>query len=159
MTQMGWQDSKEADLLPYQRQKNELSVHDGCVLWGCQVVVPPAGREEIIQELQEGHPGVTRMKALARSFVDKDIEELVKNCDNCQQTRHLLPVAPLQPWEWPQRPWVHVHADYAGPFMNKHFLILVDLHSKWVEVKPVNNATSTVTIDQLCSIFAFLRCW
>lgn len=30
----------------------------------------------------------------------------------------------------------------------------MDSHSKWVEVKPVNNATSTVTIDQLCSIFA-----
>ena len=159
MIQRGWQDSNETDLMPYQRRKNELSVHDGCVLWGCRVIVPPAGREKITQELHEGHPGVTRMKALARSFVwwpqlDKDIEELVKNCDDCQQSRHLPPVAPLQPWEWPQRPRVRVHADYAGPFMNKYFLILVDSHSKWIEVKPVNNATSTVTIDQLRSIFA-----
>ena len=159
MIQRGWQDSSEPDLMPYQRRKNELSVHDGCVLWGCRVIVPPAGREKITQELHEGHPGVTRMKALARSFVwwpqlDKDIEELVKNCEDCQQSRHLPPVAPLQPWEWPQRPWVRVHADYAGPFMNKYFLILVDSHSKWIEVKPVNNATSTVTIDQLRSIFA-----
>ena len=62
-------------------------------------------------------------------------------------------MAPLQPWEWPQRPWVRVHADYAGPFMNKYFLLLVDAHSKWIEVRPVNNATSIITIDQLRSIF------
>ena len=36
--------------------------------------------------------------------IDNDLEEL-KNCDDCQNTRHLPPVAPLQPWEWPQRPW------------------------------------------------------
>ena len=69
--------------------------------------------------------------------IDKDLEELVKNCNNCQSTPHLPPVAPLQSWEWPQRPWVRVHADYAGPFMNKYFLLLVDVHSKWIEVWPV----------------------
>ena len=109
MVQQGWQNSKETNLTPYQRRKNELSVHDGCLLWGTRVVVPPPGRARITQGLHEGHPGITRMKALARSFVwwpqiDNDLEELVKNCDDCQSTRHLPPVAPLQPWEWPQRP-------------------------------------------------------
>ena len=59
MIQRGWQDSNETDLMPYQRWKNKLSVHDGCVLWGCRVIVPPAGHEKITQELHEGHPGVT----------------------------------------------------------------------------------------------------
>ena len=62
----------------------------------------------------------------SRSFVwwpqiDTDLEELVKNCDDCQSTRRLPPAAPLQPWEWPQKPWARVHADYAGPFLNKYF--------------------------------------
>ena len=163
MVQQGWQNSKNTDLTPYQRRKDELSVHDGCLLWGTRVVVPPPGRDKITHELHEGHPGITRMKALARSFVwwpqiDNDLEELVKNCDDCQSTRHLPPVAPLQPWEWPQRPWARVHVDYAGPFMNKYFLLLVDAHSKWIEVRPVNNATSTVTIDQLRT-FNFCYTW
>ena len=96
------------------------------------------------------------MKALARSFVwwpqlDHDLENLVQSCEECQTFRHLPPVAPLQPWEWPQRPWARIHVDYAGPFLGKQFLILVDVHS---EVKTVTNATSTVAIEHLRSIFA-----
>ena len=80
--------------------------------------------------------------------MDRELEDTVKQCDVCQRSRHLPPVAPLQPWEWPQRPWVRLHADYAGPF-----LILVDAHSKWMEVKPVSAATSTQTIEHLRNIF------
>ena len=24
-------------------------------------------------------------------------------------------MAPIQPWEWPERPWSRLHVDYAGP--------------------------------------------
>ena len=63
------------------------------------------------------------MKALARSFVwwpqiDDDLEEVVKRCKQCQCLQNQPPVAPLQPWEWPEKPWVRVHADYAGPFLS-----------------------------------------
>ena len=159
LVQQGWQDTDDVALKPFQRRKYELSIHDGCLLWGSRVVVPPQGRDKVKQELHEGHPGATRMKALARSFVwwpqiDQDLEELVKRCDDCQRFRNQPPVVPLQPWEWPEKPWIRVHADYAGPFLGRQFLILVDAHSKWMEVKVVNNATSAVTIDQMCSIFA-----
>ena len=159
LVQQGWQDTDDVALKPFQRRKYELSIHDGCLLWGSRVVVPPQGRDKVKQELHEGHPGATRMKALARSFVwwpqiDQDLEELVKRCDDCQRFRNQPPVVPLQPWEWPEKPWIRVHADYAGPFLGCQFLILVDAHSKWMEVKVVNNATSAVTIDQMRSIFA-----
>jgi transposase InsO family protein len=155
----GWQDSTDENLKPYQQRKLELSVHDGCLLWGNRVIVPPAGRARIKEELHSGHPGASRMKSLARSFVwwprmDQELEETVKQCDVCQRSRHHPPVASLQPWEWPQRPWVRLHADYAGPFLGKMFLILVDAHSKWMEVKSVSAATSTQTIEHLRTIFA-----
>ena len=44
--------------------------------------------------------------------------------------------------------------DYARPFLEQQFLILVDAHSKWIEVKTVANATSAITIEHLRSIFA-----
>ena len=62
--------------------------------------------------------------------------------------------ATLHPWEWPDRPWVRLHIDYAGPYLGKWFLIVVDAHSKWLDVKIVNSATTTSIIDHLHSLFA-----
>ena len=44
-------------------------MQDGCLLWGCRVVVPPQGREAVITLLHEGHPGICRMKRLARGYI------------------------------------------------------------------------------------------
>jgi hypothetical protein len=55
-------------LKPYARWKDELSVQDGCVLRGCRVVIPVVGREQIMDEIHNGHPGVSRKKSIARGF-------------------------------------------------------------------------------------------
>ena len=44
--------------------------------------------------------------------------------------------------------------DYAGPFQNSMFLVVVDEHSKWPEVIPVSSSTSSSTIEVLCDLFA-----
>ena len=159
MIQNGWQETSNATYRPYQSRKNELSVQAGCVLWGSRVVVPSAGHDKILDELHVGHPGISKMKALARSFMwwpglDLDLEKKVKSCEPCQLARKAPPVAPLHPWEWPAKPWTRVHVDHAGPFLGKTFLVLVDSHSKWMEVVIVSSTTSQVTIKALRKIFA-----
>ena len=64
------------------------------------------------------------------------------------------PEAPLHPWEWPSKRWERIHIDYAGPFLGKMFLVVIDAYSKWIEVHRVNTATSRVTIEKLRSTFA-----
>jgi hypothetical protein len=155
----GWRPTSDVELRPYQQRKDELSVQDGCVLWGSRVVVPPPGRPKVMDELHEGHPGASRMKSLARSYVwwpsmDAELERKVKDCVPCQLNQKSPAPAPLHPWEWPARPWSRLHADYAGPFMGKMFLVVVDAHSKWLEAKVVNSATSQSTIQQLRTLFA-----
>ena len=123
------------ELKPYQQRKDQLSVHNGCVLLGSRVVVPVAGQAKVIEELHQGHPGITHMKGLARSFVwwpgmDRQLEEKVKSCQSCQQNQSIPAEAPLYPWEWPKRPWARLHVDYAGPFLGKMFLITTDAYSK-----------------------------
>lgn len=44
--------------------------------------------------------------------------------------------------------------DYAGPFLDRMFLIVVDAYSKWLEVVPVSSATSSSTIQALMKMFA-----
>ena len=159
LTQQGWTPQTDEQLKPYQRRKEELSVQDGCVLCGSRVIVPETGREKILRILHDGHPGVSRMKGIARSVVwwpgiDADIEKKVKNCIECQVNQKSPAPAPLHMWEWPTRPWNRLHIDYAGPFMGKMFLVIVDAYSKWLDVQVVSSATSQNTITVLRSLFA-----
>ena len=146
---------------PFTVRKTELSVQDGCLLWGNRVIVPQQGRKQLLQELHEGHPGIARMKSRARMFfwwpgMDKDIEARVKLCTDCQSIRPTPAPAPLHPWEWPSQPWSRIHVDYAGPYQGRMLLVLSDAHSKWMEVHALTSATSSATIQSLRSTFAQL---
>ena len=49
--------------------------------------------------------------------------------------------APIHPWEWTNKPWVRLRLDYAGPYHNKMFLIIVDSLSKWIDIIPNSSVT------------------
>lgn len=147
------------DIRPYYSRKNELSSQDSCILWGGSVVVTEPGRDAMLSELHQGHPEITRMKSLARSYIwwpgmDKDLELIVSNCYSCQENRKLPAEAPLHPWKYPSHPWSRIHVDFAGPFMNKSFLIIVDAYSKWMDIHIMNSTTSEATIAKLQQTFA-----
>ena len=77
----GWSYNTDNILDPYFSRRSELTLHQGCVIWGLRVVVPEKLRSRIIEELHEGHVGVVKVKALARNYVwwpkiDCEIEEL-----------------------------------------------------------------------------------
>ena len=86
--------------------------------------------------------------------MDTEIEGLAKKCELCLQSCGLPPVAPLHPWSWPSAPWSRIHLDYAGPIAGQMFLVLIDAHTKWLEVFQVSAATSSETIRQLRTTFA-----
>ncbi|KAL5496662.1 hypothetical protein EMCRGX_G012995 [Ephydatia muelleri] len=146
-------------LQPYWTRRGELTVECGCLLWGVRAVVPRKLQQQVLKELHDGHPGMVRMKNLARSYVwwpglDSNIEELVKSCPQCQETKSAPPKAPLHPWVWPSKPWERIHVDFAGPFLGKMFFIIVDAHSKWPEVIPMSTTTSLATVAELTRLFA-----
>ena len=103
--EQGWPHKFDSSLASYSSRSAELSVLDGCILWETRVVIPPQGQQAVLQELHTAHPGMTRMKALARMYVwwaglDADIEESVRLCDECQLNQSNPPLAPLNPWNW-----------------------------------------------------------
>jgi len=128
------------------------------VLWGHRIVVPPQAQEAILKVLHKGHSGSSRIKQLAREYVwwsklNTDLKNIVSSCERCQITRLLPAKAPFHTWQWPEHPWSRIHVDYAGPFLNKMFLVIIDAHSKWLEVLPVNSATTSATIELLWNVF------
>lgn len=156
----GWPTHKlEGEHRHFNDKKLELSTHKGCLLWGNRVVIPSSLRREVMLLLHANHPGITAMKAIARSFVwwpnlDKEIELCVQACNACQIHRNNPPKAPIQKMEGPINPWSTLHLDFAGPFRGKVFLVVVDAMSKWVEVKIMSNQTSSETIRALRNMFA-----
>ena len=71
------------------QHRTELSTHDGCLLWGHCVFVPPQGRTVVLQKLNGGHLGVTQMKRLAHGVVwwpevDDEIDCSVHSCSKYQ---------------------------------------------------------------------------
>ena len=148
----------ESVLNPYWSRRHEITVEQGCLLWGIRMIVPQSIQHSVLEELHQSHSRIVRMKAVARSYVwwpglDGDLETQVKNCKKCQSYRSMPAVAPLHPWLWPSQPWERIHIDFAGPVDGNMILVIVDAHSKWPEAFLMSSTTSQATIRTLRHLF------
>lgn len=160
LTSTGWNiPPKTLELAPFYSRRNELTIHQGCLLWGGRVIVPQKLRQQILDQLHEAHSGVVKMKSLARSYVwwpgiDAEIENITKACQGCMNIQKEPVKVPLHPWEYPSRPWQRVHIDYCGPLWGYMLFVMVDAHSKWPEVVCTRSTTSERTIEIVREIFS-----
>ncbi|XP_055588860.1 uncharacterized protein K02A2.6-like [Uranotaenia lowii] len=104
-----------------------------------RLVIPEFYHQRILKQLHRDHPGMERMKALARSHVywpeiDDDISTFVMKCEMCAVHAKSPPKTPPQPWPATHSPWERIHIDFAGPFKGLNFLVVVDAHSRWPEI-------------------------
>ncbi|XP_036347496.1 uncharacterized protein K02A2.6-like [Rhagoletis pomonella] len=157
----GWPPSMSRDdeAYAYHVRRNEITTLKGCLLWGNRTIVPSTCRKPILEALHSGHPGIVKMKALARGYfwwpkMDTEVENIVKTCAPCQQTRHEKAQAQPHIWETSKNPWSRLHVDFAGPFHGKIFFLTVDSYSKWLEVHIVKSTSSQCAIKSLRSLFA-----
>lgn len=160
----GWPANIEDERLkPYERKRDELTTDSDCILWGSRVIIPELLQGRVTQLLHGGHPGIVKMKMLARTFVwwpkiDDHLEFCVKNCEPCQQSRHATNRAPLHHWPVPSRRWQRVHIDFAQDTTQKgqqrNMLLVVDAYSKWMEVFQMGVTTTEKTIEKLRTLFS-----
>lgn len=157
----GWPDESTKlsdELAVWKNKQHELTIEENCILWGLRVVIPEKYRNRILSDLHSQHPGIVRMKSLARMHVywpniTADIEHTVQSCSKCQMQTDPVK-ASKNPWIWPSRPGARVHIDFAGPFMGGMYMIIIDAHSKWIDVVQMNKITSAATIKVLTNTFA-----
>ncbi|XP_055584891.1 uncharacterized protein K02A2.6-like [Uranotaenia lowii] len=162
-TSAGWprnrSDLKNWELQCFFDRRESLTVVQGCVVFGERLVVPQIYRKRCLAQLHKGHPGIQRMKSIARSFVywpgiDQHIIDYIKACQPCASVVRTAEKAPPVPWPATPGPWYRVHIDYAGPLDGEYFLVVVDAHSKWPEIFPTKSITSGATINILRTLFA-----
>ncbi|PIC15867.1 hypothetical protein B9Z55_022683 [Caenorhabditis nigoni] len=154
-----WPRKIDERLKKFNSVKDSLSVVQGCLMLEDRVVVPGNLQRAVLKQLHEGHPGMVRMKQLARSFVywprmDDEVERVVAGCNTCQVHGKTPRKVPLVPWKTPERVWQRVHIDYAGPDNGQYYLVAVDAKSKWAEVKIVKSISASSTVKTMKEIFS-----
>ena len=90
----GWpEDPKDIPeaLRPYWNHRDTMTVEDGIILRGETILIPPpTERGEILQQIHEGHQGITKSQLRARNCVywlgiNKDIQRMIEACKTCQR--------------------------------------------------------------------------
>ena len=130
---------------------------DGLVLKGTCIVIPESCRDEILDQLHEGHFGIDRTKLHARDSVywpciNQDIECLVKTCDLCQEHSHRNNKDPTIPRDIPIQAWSTVQIDLFT-LDSQSFLLVVDVTSRFPVVRILKNEMTTSVINALQGIY------
>ena len=131
----------------YQQIFEELTVVEGLVVRGEQLIVPQALQEEVIQLAHEGHQGQDKTLQLLRQSVwfpnmGAGVREFVESCLPCQAAQARTETEPLKPTEFPAGPWQELHADYKGPIGKEYYLhVLIDQYSKFPVVQVVKSTS------------------
>lgn len=157
----GWPHTKnilESEAKPYWGIKEELHVIKGIVFRGNRVVIPTSLRKEMLHRIHEGHLGIEKCKYRARDVMwwpgmSAQVEALVAACATCAERRAAQPREPMRSHQVPGKPW-EVLATDLFEFRNKHYILVVDYYSKYVEVVSLSDIRSETIITQLKSIFA-----
>ena len=156
----GWPSSAKQvplKLLPYYRERGELSAVDGIVAKGSCIVIPESLRPEILERLHESHQGLTRTRERARDAVwwpglSHDLQVMSESCTICKTRQRAQVHEPLKPSDPPPRPWAHVAVDLAD-YRGLDYLVLVDTFSRWIEIKGLKATTTAAVNKKLMEIF------
>ena len=141
-TAKGWPTYKEdvwlaaRDLFGF---RSELSVFEGLLLQGDQIVIPHSMRKEILQRIHDGHLGVTKCRERANQGVwwpgiSKDIKDLVAACRHCLEKRPAQPSEPLITSSLPERPFQCIAVDICE-LKGQNYLISVDYYSRYIDIQ------------------------
>ena len=155
-------------LTRYRQVFQELTIVDGMVVRGNQLVIPEELQAIVVQLAHEGHPGFERTLGLLREStwfpgMSSMVRTYVETCRPCQAAVPGTGQEPLKPTLLPDRPWQMVHADFKGPIGKKYYLhTVIDQYSKfpmvevctstsWEQMEPMlENAMSMLgNVEQL----------
>ena len=137
------------EILPFLHVASELNVHDGLLLRGTRIVIPGPLREEMLRHIHSGHQGLVKCRERARQSVwwpglSAQLERLVKRCTVCRKSLQQRP-QPLLNSELPQLQWQKLGTEWR----HKHYLIVIDYYSRYVEIALLTNTTADEVIKHM----------
>ena len=157
--QTGWpaKQALPASLKPYHSVAGEITVANGLLLRGSQIIIPPQLRKEILQRIHDGHLGITKCRERAKQSVwwpriSEELTELIADCEECCKNQRLR-AQPLTPSKLPLLPWQKIGTDLFQ-WNQKIYLLIIDYYSRYIEVAHLTQATANEVVKHTKSIFA-----
>ena len=115
-------------------------------------------RKGMLKKIHEGHLGIDKCRKRGKEVlywpgINRDIEQMVKNCSYCIKYSNKLRPEALKPHELPLRPWQRVASDLFQ-YKSMDYLVITDYYSNFPEVLKMKNTSCKAVIDGIKSVFA-----
>nr|XP_034824747.1 uncharacterized protein K02A2.6-like [Maniola hyperantus] len=157
----GWPKHKKnvnENLRLFWQYRNALHYANGLIFKSDVLYIPQSLRKLMLDRVHEGHLGIDRCKRRARDVMfwpgmSRDVERAVRGCEACALHAPAPRVAPLNQHYVPNIPWQKLGSDIFE-YKKKHYIILIDYFSNYVEVGMIRNLSSTSVINFLREQFA-----
>lgn len=164
MIRKGWPDNRHKvphSIRAYWSVRDELAVLDGVIYKGMRIVVPPSMRSDMLAQIHKSHKGIVKCKQRARESLywpsmNRSIEEMVKDCHDCNIYQNAQHSEQMQPRKLPNLPWSELASDLFEWEGEQH-IVTVDYYSKFIEVDQLTNITSKTVIEALKRQFSCHR--
>lgn len=140
--------------------REELFVIGKGVLRGTRIVIPQSLRQQVPTIAHLGHVGIVATKLRLRTKVwwpdiDKEAEQYLSSCHECQLAGQATPPEPLMSTELPLGKWQDLSLDLLGPMPTGEYLfVFIEYYSKYYEVEVLMSITASQIISRLEKIFA-----
>ena len=159
--QTGWPDKKQQlppILAPYYNFRDELSVYDGLVFKGEQLLIPKMMRAKMKERLHSSHIGINGCLRRARECLywpgmAAEVKEYVSQCEVCSKYETRQQKETLMSHEMAERPWEKIGTDIYT-IDGSDYLITVDYFSNFWEIDYLADTKASTIIKKLKCHFA-----
>jgi hypothetical protein len=157
----GWPGEKNQlipGLQPYWAYRDELTIQNGIIYKGLQVLVPQAMQATMLRKIHVNHFGPESNKRMAREVLfwpgmGKSIHDMCSACSICAQYGQSAPKEPMKSLPVPTLPWQIVSQDIFA-YDKKAYLVTVCHFSDWIEVDELEDTLATTVVNKTKSHFA-----
>ena len=116
-------------------------------------------RREILSRIHDdGHLSLQKSRQRMQESVwwptvGQDLKEWIEKCSFCQHNSRQQHAEPLRPSVLPERPWTKIRMDLCL-IEGKEYLVMIDYFSRWIEIKNLEDTTSSTLVRKVKTIFA-----
>ena len=151
----GWPDNKRLipdGLSPFWGYRDEMSLNNGMVYRGNQVVIPFSMQTDMLKKIHSSHLGAESNIRLCKDILfwpgmQSDIKDQCSTCGKCAQYCMENKRQPMMSQPIPEYAWQFVSQDLCQ-FEGKQILVTVDHFSDFIEVDELDNTLSTTIIKK-----------